>query len=101
MGIGLKNTLDLISGNVALWDFAVNEQCYDYAECNMYAPFQTGNGGREREGGRAGVAVLWRGVGVPIDRHVRLDWKVTCCVSLPSYSCNGGGGSESSPLASL
>jgi hypothetical protein len=42
LGIGLKNTLELISGNTALWDFAVNEQCYDYTECNFYIPFQQG-----------------------------------------------------------
>lgn len=42
LGIGLKNTLELIAGNVGLWDFAVNEQCYDYTECNYYIPFQQG-----------------------------------------------------------
>lgn len=42
LGIGLKNTLELIAGNVGLWDFAVNEQCYDYTECNYYIPFQAG-----------------------------------------------------------
>jgi hypothetical protein len=42
MGIGLKNTLELIAGNTGLWDFAVNEQCFDYKECNFYTPFQQG-----------------------------------------------------------
>jgi hypothetical protein len=42
MAIGLKNTLGLIAGNVQLWDFAVNEQCYNYKECDYYIPFQTG-----------------------------------------------------------
>jgi hypothetical protein len=42
LSIGLKNTLELIAGNVGLWDFAVNEQCYDWTECNYYTPFQTG-----------------------------------------------------------
>lgn len=42
LAIGLKNTLELIAGNVDLWDFAVNEQCYNYNECNYYIPFQTG-----------------------------------------------------------
>lgn len=41
LSIGLKNTLELIAGNVGLWDFAVNEQCYDWTECNYYTPFQT------------------------------------------------------------
>lgn len=42
MAIGLKNTLGLIAGNVQLWDFAVNEQCYNYNECDYYTPFQAG-----------------------------------------------------------
>jgi hypothetical protein len=42
MGIGLKNSLDLIEGNEALWDYAVNEQCYQFNECDKYAPFKTG-----------------------------------------------------------
>lgn len=42
MAIGLKNTLELIAGNVQLWDFAVNEECFDWTECNYYIPFQAG-----------------------------------------------------------
>lgn len=45
LGIGLKNTLGLITpANVPLWDFAVNEQCYYYKECAVYTPFQAGTG---------------------------------------------------------
>ncbi|WIA17589.1 hypothetical protein OEZ85_014412 [Tetradesmus obliquus] len=41
MGIGLKNTLNLISSTtVSMWDFAINEQCYQHNECGMYAPFK-------------------------------------------------------------
>jgi hypothetical protein len=25
-----------------MWDFAVNEECYRYNECGMYAPFKNG-----------------------------------------------------------
>jgi hypothetical protein len=43
LGIGLKNSLELISpANMPLWDFAVNEQCYQYNECGLYAPFKAG-----------------------------------------------------------
>lgn len=43
LGIGLKNTLGLITtANMPLWDFAVNEQCYEYTECDAYIPFQQG-----------------------------------------------------------
>lgn len=45
LGIGLKNTLALITNShVGLWDFAVNEQCSQYTECNYYSPFQAGTG---------------------------------------------------------
>ena len=39
LAISLKNTLQLIPQLVDLYDFAVNEQCYQYNECNVYAPF--------------------------------------------------------------
>lgn len=41
MGIGLKNDLDQIPDLVDYFDFAVNEQCYQYNECNTLAPFIT------------------------------------------------------------
>jgi predicted DNA-binding protein (MmcQ/YjbR family) len=25
-----------------MWDFAINEECYRYNECSMYAPFKNG-----------------------------------------------------------
>jgi hypothetical protein len=37
--IGLKNALDLIPDLVDVFDFAVNEQCHEYDECDAYAPF--------------------------------------------------------------
>ena len=37
--IGLKNALDLIPDLVDDFDFAVNEQCHEYDECDVYAPF--------------------------------------------------------------
>ena len=41
LAAGLKNALDLISPAVAAkFDFAVNEQCYQYDECGSYAPFK-------------------------------------------------------------
>lgn len=43
LGVGLKNTLGLINDkNLLLWDFAVNEECYHYNECDSYAPFAAG-----------------------------------------------------------
>ncbi len=37
--IGLKNDLDQISELVAAFDFAVNEECYEYDECERLTPF--------------------------------------------------------------
>jgi len=38
LGIGLKNTMDLIPELADEIDFAVNEQCQQYNECDTYAP---------------------------------------------------------------
>ena len=37
--IGLKNDIDQIPDLVDHFDFAVNEQCHEYDECEAYAPF--------------------------------------------------------------
>lgn len=39
LGAGLKNDLGQIPDLVSYFDFAVNEQCFQYNECNAYAPF--------------------------------------------------------------
>jgi hypothetical protein len=39
LSIGLKNALELIPDLVDEVDFAVNEQCHEYDECDVYAPF--------------------------------------------------------------
>jgi hypothetical protein len=39
LAVGLKNALPLIPALVGSWDFAVNEQCFQYHECWHYAPF--------------------------------------------------------------
>ncbi len=39
LAVGLKNALPLIPALVGTWDFAVNEQCFQYHECGHYAPF--------------------------------------------------------------
>lgn len=39
MSVGLKNDLEQISSLVGDFDFAVNEQCAQYSECAMLAPF--------------------------------------------------------------
>jgi hypothetical protein len=39
MAIGLKNDLDRIKQLVDSFDFAVNEQCFQYQECDLLQPF--------------------------------------------------------------
>jgi len=39
LAIGLKNNVELIEQLVDTFDFAVNEQCFQYDECEAYAPF--------------------------------------------------------------
>lgn len=39
LAIGLKNDLDQIPDLVSQFDFAVNEQCWQYQECDKYKPF--------------------------------------------------------------
>jgi hypothetical protein len=39
LAVGLKNALPLIGELVGTFDFAVNEQCFQYRECWHYAPF--------------------------------------------------------------
>jgi len=39
LAYGLKNDLDEIPDLVADADFAVNEECFQYAECDALAPF--------------------------------------------------------------
>lgn len=39
LSVGLKNTLDLIPGLVDTFDWALNEQCFQYEECDALLPF--------------------------------------------------------------
>jgi len=39
LSVGLKNDLDQIEALVDYFDFAVNEQCFQYDECDLLAPF--------------------------------------------------------------
>jgi hypothetical protein len=39
LSVGLKNDLDQIDDLVSYYDFSVNEQCFEYDECDTLAPF--------------------------------------------------------------
>lgn len=42
LSVGLKNDLDQVMALVDYFDFAVNEQCFEYSECNALSPFIDG-----------------------------------------------------------
>lgn len=39
LSVGLKNDLDQINDLVDNFDFTVNEQCFEFSECNLLSPF--------------------------------------------------------------
>ena len=39
LSIGLKNDLDQVADLVDHFDFAINEECFQYQECHLLAPF--------------------------------------------------------------
>lgn len=39
LSVGLKNDLDQIADLVDFYDFAVNEQCFEYQDCGLLLPF--------------------------------------------------------------
>ena len=39
LAVGLKNDLDQVPQLVSAFDFAVNEQCFEYKECDLLLPF--------------------------------------------------------------
>jgi hypothetical protein len=39
LAVGLKNDLDQVASLVDYFDFAVNEQCFEYDECDLLQPF--------------------------------------------------------------
>jgi hypothetical protein len=43
MSVALKNDLDQVSDLVSHYDFALNEQCFEFGECDKLTPFITAN----------------------------------------------------------
>jgi hypothetical protein len=39
LSVGLKNDLDQVPQLVSYFDWALNEQCFEYNNCNLLAPF--------------------------------------------------------------
>ncbi len=83
LSVGLKNDLDQIPQLVAVFDWALDEQCWEYSECDALAPFV--------ERGRAVFGVEYTGDPAvfcpPLDtlgyswlqKHLELDaWRIDC-----------------------
>ena len=43
MSVALKNDLDQVVELVSHYDFALNEQCFEFGECDKLTPFITAN----------------------------------------------------------
>lgn len=43
LAVGLKNDIEQIERLVPFFDFAINEQCFQYEECEKYKPFLNAN----------------------------------------------------------
>ncbi|ORY75863.1 hypothetical protein LY90DRAFT_314474, partial [Neocallimastix californiae] len=43
LSIGLKNDMDQIKDLLPFYDWALNEECYEYGECEKYKPFIEAN----------------------------------------------------------
>jgi hypothetical protein len=43
LSVGLKNALELVPDLVSQFDWALNEECLSYSECNLLKPFLSAN----------------------------------------------------------
>ena len=98
LSVGLKNDLDQIGDLVASFDWALDEQCWQYGECDLLAPFVAR--------GKAVFGVEYRGdpeVFCPpleargyswLEKRIDLDaWRIDC----RDVTGGGGGGGGSTP----
>jgi len=83
LAIGLKNDLDQIPQLVADFDFAINEQCFQYRECDRLMPFIQANKpvfGIEYQGNRAAICAdaNRRNFDTLIKRPDLKAWRIAC-----------------------
>ncbi len=85
LSIGLKNDLDQIDDLVAAYDFAVNEECFVYDECELLQPFiDSGKAVFSIEYGNEPLAehVCPEANALDLDtliKHLNLDaWRLSC-----------------------
>lgn len=85
LSVGLKNDLEQVNDLVADFDWALNEECFDYDECDLLLPFiQSGKAVFQVEYGNAGLAdsICPRANALDFDTIIkRMDldaWRVSC-----------------------
>lgn len=81
--MGLKNDLDRIPDLLADTDFAVNEQCAEYEECELLVPFVTAGKavfhvGYERDAADFCPAARKRGFGSMRKKYALGAWREPC-----------------------
>jgi hypothetical protein len=88
LAVGLKNALPLVPDLMGNFDFAVNEQCFQYDECEAYQPFLSAGKAvlnveyalpRDRFCGRAAALGI-----VAMRKHLELDAWRRACPAIPS-----------------
>lgn len=83
LSVGLKNDLDQVAYLVSEFDWALDEQCYEYAECDLLQPFvDAGKAvfGVEYSGDENEFCPYFNGLGYSwLKKNVDLDaWRVDC-----------------------
>lgn len=85
LSVGLKNDLDQLSELVGDFDWALNEECFDYDECDLLLPFiQSGKAVFQVEYGDAALAdsICPKALALNFDtliKNMDLDaWRISC-----------------------
>lgn len=89
LAMGLKNALDLIPDVVDVIQFAVNEQCHEFSECDAYKPFT--------EQGKAVFNIEYNGQCDPVDGVVMMTVTKSLDLSSLGGQCNAGAGTPTTP----
>lgn len=97
LSVGLKNDLDQVNALVSSFDWALNEQCNQYGECDALQPFISANKavfGVEYSGSTSFCPAMNANRFSFLKKNLNLDARVTqCCSSAPGgcraapYTC--------------
>jgi len=95
LSIGLKNDLDQVSALAGSYDFAVNEECFAYNECNLLNPFIAANKpvfNIEYEGSASSACPSLNSKQFySTFKNLDLDYTFTDCCTFTNGNCNNLG----------